>query len=164
MDLDLENQTNVNTKNFTAKLQKKKSSTKSNKKKITIDEKNAPKKTTKKINAALKEVGLQTGSVCIRFPDTFYLGAFSNPDEKLRDKAVSIAVDGCRWAADLGARDLIVWSPYDGYDYNFQVNYLETWKWTVEAFQKLADGCPQGKKKIGFFLDFFFSFFRCSFL
>ena len=120
--------------------------------------------TLKKINAALKEVGLQTGSVCIRFPDTFYLGAFSNPDEKLRDKAVSIAVDGCRWAADLGARDLIVWSPYDGYDYNFQVNYLETWKWTVEAFQKLADGCPQGKKKIGFFLDFFFSFFRCSFL
>lgn len=59
--------------------------------------------------------------MCIRFPDEFRLGAFTNPDERLRREAIGVAASGCRYAADLGASELIVWSPYDGYDYNFQV-------------------------------------------
>jgi hypothetical protein len=58
---------------------------------------------------------------------------------------VDLAIQGCRWAADLGARKLIVWSAYDGYDYHFQVNYTAAWQWTVAAFQLLADSCPPGK-------------------
>lgn len=106
--------------------------------------------TLKKLNAALDAAGLQTGAVCIRFPEEFYSGGFSNPDPKLRAKAVEIAIEGCRWAADLGARDLIVWSPYDGYDYHLQVNYQAAWKWTVESFQQLADSCPPGTKFVVF--------------
>ena len=81
---------------------------------------------------------------CIRFPETFRLGAFTNPEAQLRTQAVTIAVEGCRWAAALGARELVVWSPYDGYDYTFQVDYQAAWRWTVEGFQHLADACPPG--------------------
>ncbi len=47
---------------------------------------------------------------CSRFPEEqFALGAFTHPDATVRQQAVALAVDGCRWAAELGARDLIVW-------------------------------------------------------
>jgi hypothetical protein len=70
---------------------------------------------------ALSAAQLQAGAVCIRFPAEFRLGAFSNPDAALRQRAVQLAAAGCAWAAELGAPELIVWSPYDGYDYHFQV-------------------------------------------
>jgi hypothetical protein len=73
------------------------------------------------ISDALSAAGLQAGAVCIRFPDEFRLGAFSNPDAVLRQRAVHLAAEGCAWAARLRATELIVWSPYDGYDYSFQV-------------------------------------------
>lgn len=38
-------------------------------------------------------------------------------------QALALAVDGCRWAAQLGARDLIVWPQFDGYDYHFQASW-----------------------------------------
>lgn len=61
-------------------------------------------------------------SACSRFPEEeFGLGAFSHPDDAVRHRAIELATDGCRWAAELGARDLIVWPQQDGYDYNFQV-------------------------------------------
>lgn len=102
----------------------------------------------RKITAALTAAGLRTGAICIRFPEIFHLGAFSNPNATLRAQAVALAVDGCRWAADLGARDLIVWSPYDGYDYHFQVEYQAAWQRSVEAFQQLADACPPGENPL----------------
>lgn len=78
--------------------------------------------TPKKLSAALSSAGLAAGAVCLRFPSEEYsLGAFSNPDPAVRAKAVQLSVDGCHWAAQLGARDLILWTQFDGYDYSFQV-------------------------------------------
>ena len=34
---------------------------------------------------------------------------------------MELSLEGCQWAAELGARDLIVWSPFDGYNYHFEV-------------------------------------------
>lgn len=98
----------------------------------------------KTILRSLNKADLSAGAVCIRFPSEYRLGAFTNPDPKLRSRAVQLAIDGCRVASDLGARDLIVWSPYDGYDYTFQIDYDKAWKWTVESYQQLADACPAG--------------------
>ena len=74
------------------------------------------------VQSSLRAAGLAAGAVCTRFPPDLRLGAFSGPDEGLRQRAVALAVEGCRWAADLGAPDLVVWSPYDGYDYFFEVS------------------------------------------
>lgn len=64
------------------------------------------------------------GAINIRFPPKFFQGAFSNPDPHLRAAAVQLAVDGCNTAAILGAAHVIVWSPYDGYDFHMQVSSL----------------------------------------
>ena len=75
------------------------------------------------VRSALEAAGLETGAICMRYPDEMRLGAFTNPDETLRRKAVELTKGGCRWAQELGANELIVWSPYDGYDYNLQVRH-----------------------------------------
>jgi predicted nucleic acid-binding protein len=89
---------------------------------------NHPQHTAKlkprQLHAALAAAGLAAGAIAMRFTPDFSLGAFSNPDAAQRARAVALAAEGCRWAAELGARDLIVWPQYDGYDYNFQVGML----------------------------------------
>lgn len=76
----------------------------------------------KAVLRALAEAGLGAGAVCMRFPaEEYALGALSNPDVGVQQRAVALAVEGCRWAAELGARDLILWTQFDGYDYHFQV-------------------------------------------
>ena len=37
-------------------------------------------------------------------------------------RAVAMAAGGCRWAQELGAGELVVWSAFDGYDHHFQVS------------------------------------------
>ena len=72
--------------------------------------------------AALRSAGLRAGAVCIRFPaKEMRLGAFTHPSEGVRRRAVALAAEGCKWAQALGASELVVWSAFDGYDYNFQV-------------------------------------------
>ena len=72
--------------------------------------------------AALQAAGLRAGAVCIRFPaHEMRLGAFTHPSEGVRRRAVALAAEGCKWAQALGASELVVWSAFDGYDYNFQV-------------------------------------------
>lgn len=39
----------------------------------------------------------------------------------LRKEAVALAVQACKWAAAAGGSEVVVWSAYDGYDYNLQV-------------------------------------------
>lgn len=73
------------------------------------------------VQEALRSAQLEAGAIGIRFPEKFAAGAFTNPDDDLRMQAVQLAIQGCRTAAEMGARDLIVWSPYDGYNYHFQV-------------------------------------------
>ena len=90
-----------------------------------------------KARDALEKAGLRAGSLCMRYPKEFQLGAFTNPDPALRQKAIELTKDAGRWARDLGADELVVWSAFDGYDYNHQVDYLEVWRQVVDAFQQV---------------------------
>eukprot|EP00775_Hariotina_reticulata_P004956 gene4956-5197_t len=102
--------------------------------------------TVQQVQETLRSVGLEAGAICLRFPQRFAAGAFTNPDDDLRKQAVQLAVQGCRTAADLGAKDLIIWSPYDGYNYHFQVDYIAAWDRAVSSFQQVADACPAGTR------------------
>lgn len=93
------------------------------------------------VRSALAAAGLGAGPVCIRFPDEFGLGAFTNPDPELRAEAVRVAAEGCRWTRELGSNELVVWSPFDGYDYHLQVDFAALWERSVESFRALADAC-----------------------
>ena len=68
----------------------------------------------------------------------FRLGAFTNPDPKLRRENLEIAKRGVELAAELGAK-FIVWPGGEGYNYNFQVDYVEAWDWFIDGIADVVE-------------------------
>eukprot|EP00594_Rhizosolenia_setigera_P005521 CAMPEP_0178950328 /NCGR_PEP_ID=MMETSP0789-20121207/6587_1 /TAXON_ID=3005 /ORGANISM="Rhizosolenia setigera, Strain CCMP 1694" /LENGTH=723 /DNA_ID=CAMNT_0020631033 /DNA_START=238 /DNA_END=2410 /DNA_ORIENTATION=+ len=101
--------------------------------------------TSKEAKAALEEVGLKAGAVCLRYPSKFARGAMNHPDEELRREAIEMTKEAAKVAKELGCNEVVVWSAYDGYDYAFQVDYKEKWDQLVEAFRECCDAHPDIK-------------------
>jgi len=68
----------------------------------------------------------------------FCLGAFVNPDPKLRCKNLKITKRGIDLAAEIGAK-FIIWPGGDGYNYNFQIDYVQTWEWFISGIQETVE-------------------------
>jgi len=68
----------------------------------------------------------------------FRLGAFINPDPKLREENLRVTKRGIGLAAELGAK-FIIWPGGEGYNYNFQVDYVQAWEWFVEGIAEAAE-------------------------
>ena len=100
--------------------------------------------------AALDEVGLVAGAVCLRYPSKFARGAMNNPDACLRREAIDLTKEAAQAARELGCNEVVVWSAYDGYDYPFQVDYHEKWKQLVDAFRECCDAYPDIKFSLEF--------------
>ncbi|MDR9391768.1 MAG: TIM barrel protein [Trueperaceae bacterium] len=90
----------------------------------------------------LAATDLAVGAINLRFDDRFAAGAFTNPDASLRDKAIRTTVEAGMLALDLGARHVIVWPAFDGYDYPFQVDYRALHDDLVAGFTAVADALP----------------------
>jgi len=106
--------------------------------------------TNAEAKAALDEVGLVAGAVCLRYPSKFVRGAMNHPDERLRAEAIDLTKKAAQTARDLGCNEVVVWSAYDGYDYPFQVNYHDKWKQLVDAFRECCDAYPDIKFSLEF--------------
>jgi xylose isomerase len=74
----------------------------------------------------------------------FRLGAFTNPDPKLRRENLEITKRGIDLAAELGAK-FIIWPGGDGYNYNFQVDYVQTWEWFIHGVQEAVEHACERK-------------------
>lgn len=98
--------------------------------------------TAEEVKAALEEAKLRAGAVCLRYEKEHQAGAFTHPDAALRRKAIEVTKEGARWALALGAGELVVWSAFDGYDYNNQVDYTVLWQRVVDAFVEICDEFP----------------------
>jgi ribokinase len=94
------------------------------------------------VREALQAANLKAGAICLRYEKEHQAGAFTHPDEALRRKAIEITKEGARWALALGAGELVVWSAFDGYDYNHQVDYHVLWQRVVDAFTEICDEFP----------------------
>ena len=70
-------------------------------------------------------------------------GGFTNADAALRREAIELTKQGCAWAEELGAEELVVWSAYDGYDYAHQADHLVMWQRVVDAFREVSCSRPQ---------------------
>jgi xylose isomerase len=68
----------------------------------------------------------------------FRLGAFVNPDPKLRQENLKITKRGIDLAAELGAK-FIIWPGGEGYNYNFQLDYVQVWEWFIEGIAEAAE-------------------------
>jgi len=94
------------------------------------------------IRAVLTESGLQVSAMNLRFERRFSAGAFTNPDPGIRNEAIQLTIEAGLYGSRLGARHLIVWPAYDGYDYPFQVDYRALHRHAVEGFAAVADALP----------------------
>lgn len=68
----------------------------------------------------------------------FRLGAFVNPNPRLRQENLEITKRGIDLAAELGAK-FIIWPGGEGYNYNFQVDYVQAWEWFIEGIAEAAE-------------------------
>lgn len=72
----------------------------------------------------------------------FQRGALTNPDERLRCDAIALYKDATQAARALGAKYVKFWPGQDGYDYPFQADYADLWKFSVEGVREVAAAAP----------------------
>lgn len=92
---------------------------------------------------AARSRGLDVTAMNLRYgPKTFRLGAFTNPDPELRERAITITHDSVDLAAASGIPHVILWMGPDGYDYSFQADYAQLWELEIAGFRAVAQRQP----------------------
>lgn len=89
---------------------------------------------------AIKDVGLPVSAVNlnVKGEQKWKYGSFTNPDPAIRAEAVQYLKNAMDLAAEVGT-DMVTCCPLiDGFDYNFQVDYRNQWKWMVEGIKEGA--------------------------
>jgi xylose isomerase len=95
----------------------------------------------KALRRHLQELGLSVNGLAMRYygEPGFKLGAFTNPDARLRRTAIDQTKRGIDQMLELDASLMTLWMGQDGFDYSFQADYAQLWDWTLEAMAEVAD-------------------------
>ncbi|MEP2703992.1 MAG: sugar phosphate isomerase/epimerase family protein [Roseibium sp.] len=90
--------------------------------------------------AAVKASGLAVSAVNvnIKSENKFREGSFTHRDAGIRAETVEYIKTAMDLSADLGANMITVCPLIDGWDYAFQVDHIQQWKWAIEAFTEAA--------------------------
>ncbi|MBD3350470.1 MAG: TIM barrel protein, partial [Candidatus Lokiarchaeota archaeon] len=72
----------------------------------------------------------------------FEFGALSNPNEKIRNEAIDIAINGLKIVKEIGANCAISWPGMDGYMYDLGTIYPWMWEFYDESVAKAMDEVP----------------------
>ncbi len=96
-----------------------------------------PDKLVKKLN----NHGLEVASI---YPDNFTdkkwkYGAFSDTSGKIRKENIKICKECIDFAKAINSFSVLLWPAHDGFDYPFQTNYKEGWKYLVETFREIGE-------------------------
>jgi L-rhamnose isomerase len=108
------------------------------------------KSSLKNIAKIVERLNLKVSGLNVRFPkELFRNGAFTNPSEEVRKKAVQFLKDACEVALLLGdkVQRVVVWSQFDGYDYDGQVDFSESWMHLSGTRQLLVKSLFQNLRK-----------------
>lgn len=89
----------------------------------------------------LDGLGLTINGFAMRYYSEpgFKLGAFTNPDAKLRRLAIDQTKRGIDRMQEVGGNLMTLWMGQDGFDYSFQADYARLWDLTLEAMGQVAD-------------------------
>ena len=100
--------------------------------------------TAPEISDLLTDNGMALNGLAMRYytDPGFALGAFTNPDPKVRQAAVDITKEGIDTVARMGGRLMTLWMGQDGFDYAMQGDYRAMWDSTITALQDVADHNP----------------------
>ena len=88
-----------------------------------------PKKERKAIAEKAASLKLELPSLC---SGLFWKFNLASPDEKIRAKGTEVIKEGCEFAADIGAKVLLV-VPAVAVP---EVTYLQTWEWSRQSIEK----------------------------
>lgn len=96
------------------------------------------------VRGALETHGMHLNGLAMRYygEPAFAIGAFTNPDRKIRQKAIDQTREAIDICARLGAGQLTLWMGQDGFDYAFQLDYARAWDDTIAAMATAADHNP----------------------
>ena len=97
-------------------------------------------KNLKNIVNSVKNNGLEINGFAMRYytNSAFKLGAFTNPDKKVRQEAIDLTKKGIDAVRESGSNLLTVWLGHDGYDYGFQVDYKKLWQDEIDGIREVA--------------------------
>ena len=96
------------------------------------------------IAGRLADNGMSLNGLAMRYytDPGFALGAFTNPDARVRQAAVDITKAGIDVVAEMGGGIMTLWMGQDGFDYAMQGDYRAMWDSTIEALRAVADHNP----------------------
>ena len=88
--------------------------------------------------------------VCMVVPDLWTQkkwgkGSLASPDPKIRKDAIAEIKRSMDWAAAVGCPYVDVWPGQDGFDYSFQADFTNAWKWLREGIAECATHNPKVK-------------------
>jgi len=94
-----------------------------------------------KLKKKLSDYGLRVADVFVEsWSDRKWKhGAYSTTEKKIRQESIKIFKEGMDFAKELGAESILLWPAHDGFDYPFQANYYDGWKYLVETLQELGE-------------------------
>jgi len=66
-------------------------------------------------------------------------GAFSTNDTKIRKEAVKLLKESIDMGKQLKTDSVLLWPAHDGFDYPFQSDYRDSWKYLVETVREIGE-------------------------
>lgn len=89
----------------------------------------------------LTEHGLEIAAinVNVKAEPEFKNGGLTSSDSAIRNKAVQFIKDAKDFAREVGADKVTCCPLGDGYEFNFQCDYAQMWKYLVETFEEAGD-------------------------
>src|SRR5690606_27562490 len=100
----------------------------------------SPAPRTRSCPSTMFSATVKTGtSMNIKSEPIWRNGSFTNPDPEIRERAVTYLTTAMDLAADL-VSDMVTMCPLmDGWDYSFQVDYIDQWRWLVDGLKRALD-------------------------
>ena len=104
---------------------------------------NYPDHVTEKLNDIVKCVhdnNLSINGFAMRYytNKAFKLGAFTNPDKKVRQEASDLTKKGIDVARESNCNLVTIWLGQDGFDYGFQADYKKLWQDEIDGIKEVA--------------------------
>ncbi|WP_114192389.1 TIM barrel protein [Edaphovirga cremea] len=91
----------------------------------------------------IEDVGLAVNGMQMRWDaPEFKIGAYTNPDPKIRRQAIELTKRGIDAGREFGSRLMTLWMGQDGFDYCFQVDYKKIWEDAISAVREVAEYAP----------------------
>jgi xylose isomerase len=102
------------------------------------------------IRRALGDMDIYSLALGTHSNPRYALGGFINPDRWRRAEVIRIAKAGVTLAARLGAH-FIIWPGAEGYNYNFQADYAQAWRWMIEGIAEVTEHAA--RQRVTVFLE-----------